>query len=59
MIHIEENYDQSPICPFCDTEIQKLYTREIRSFLGRRYIYYCAKCRKVLGLSHRKGFFMG
>jgi len=59
MIQVEENYDQMPICPFCNTEIQKLYTRQIRSFLGRRYLYYCAKCRKVLGLSHRKGFWMG
>lgn len=59
MIQIEQNFDQAPICPFCNTEIHKLYTREIRSFLGRRYLYYCAQCRKVLGLSHRKGFFMG
>lgn len=59
MIAIEDNFEKNPICPFCTTEINKLYTREIRSFLGRRYLYYCSHCLKVLGLSHRKGFWMG
>ncbi|MGD9347963.1 MAG: hypothetical protein PVH84_19020 [Candidatus Aminicenantes bacterium] len=59
MIAIEDNFEKNPFCPFCSTEIKKLYTREIRSFLGRRYLYYCSNCLKVLGLSHRKGFWMG
>ncbi len=59
MIAIEEQFQKDPICPFCSAQIDKLYAREIRSFLGRRYIYYCSKCLKVLGLSHRKGFWMG
>lgn len=59
MIAIEEQFDKNLIRPFCSVEIKKLYTREIRSFLGRRYIYYCSNCLKVLGLSHRKGFWMG
>jgi hypothetical protein len=59
MIAIEDNYEKNPVCPFCTTEIKKLYTREIRSFLGRRYLYFCSNCLKVLGLSHRKGFWMG
>lgn len=59
MIAIEEQFDKKPICPFCTTEIKKLYAREIRSFLGRRFLYYCSNCLKVLGLSHRKGFWMG
>jgi uncharacterized protein with PIN domain len=59
MIQIEEQYEKAPICPFCSAEIKKLYVREIRSFLGRRYLYYCSNCQKVLGLSHRKGFWMG
>jgi len=33
--------------------------RELRGVLGRRYVYFCSHCRKVLGLSHRKGFWMG
>ena len=48
-----------PICPHCETEIAKIYMSEIKSVLGRRYIYYCSECRKVLGISHRKGFWMG
>jgi len=59
MIAIEEQFEKHPICPFCSVQIDKLYTSEIRSFLGKRYIYYCSKCLKVLGLSHRKGFWMG
>jgi len=33
--------------------------RELESMLGKRYIYFCPNCRKVLGVSHRKGFWMG
>ena len=48
-----------PICPHCETEIRKIHMTEIESHLGRRYLYYCPECRKVLGISHRKGFWMG
>ena len=59
MIEIEEQHEKHPICPFCSTQIAKLYMRQIRSLLGKRYIYSCSHCLKVLGLSHRKGFWMG
>jgi len=68
MIKLEEQVEEravrvsdvkNPICPHCSTEIKKIYMREIKSYLGRRYLYYCSDCLKVLGLSHRKGFFMG
>jgi hypothetical protein len=36
-----------------------LVGRFLRGFLGRRYLYFCPHCRKVLGVSHRKGFWMG
>jgi hypothetical protein len=26
---------------------------------GKRYIYSCPSCNNVLGVSHRKGFWMG
>ena len=26
---------------------------------GRRYCYSCTECKKILGISHRKGFWMG
>jgi hypothetical protein len=27
--------------------------------MGKRFLYFCGGCRKVLGISHRKGFWMG
>jgi len=48
-----------PICPFCNTELKMIYYQMISAFMGKRYIYFCPECRKVLGLSHRKGFWMG
>jgi hypothetical protein len=27
--------------------------------MGKRFVYFCGTCRKVLGISHRKGFWMG
>ena len=27
--------------------------------IGKRYVYFCSSCRSVLGISHRKGFWMG
>ena len=53
----EEAYQ--PKCPFCEAAVTKLYMAEIASNFGRRYVYYCPECRKVLGVSHRKGFWMG
>ncbi len=48
-----------PVCPHCEVQIEKIFFNEIKSVLGRRYIYYCSNCMKVLGISHRKGFWMG
>ena len=59
MIKIEERNDLSPICAHCKTEIENVYHQEITGFLGKRYIYFCPKCRAILGVSHRKGFWMG
>ena len=59
MISIDERNDISPICPFCKIEINTILSQQISGFLGKRYIYYCPKCRSVLGVSHRKGFWMG
>ena len=50
---------QHPLCPFCSIPVKKIFMQQIRAFLGKRYIYYCAECLKVLGISHRKGFWMG
>ncbi len=59
MIKIEQKNDVDPICPHCETPVRKIWFRELSGFAGRRYIYFCADCRKCLGISHRKGFLMG
>ena len=59
MIQLRENNETSPICPHCSEPLKEMCFRELRGFLGRRYVYFCAKCHKVLGVSHRKGLFMG
>ena len=60
MIRIEENRDDiTPICPHCEKPVGTLYCRRIKSTFGVRYVYFCSACKKVLGVSHRKGFWMG
>ena len=56
---LENRDDVSPICPHCSEELDTISMQELRGFLGRRYVYFCPRCRKVLGVSHRKGFWMG
>jgi uncharacterized protein with PIN domain len=58
-MELELKMDVDPICPHCSTVLKSLWFKELRGVLGRRYIYYCPKCHKVLGVSHRKGFWMG
>ncbi len=55
---IEKN-DTRPLCPHCSEPLDEMWYRELKGFLGKRYVYFCSRCRKVLGVSHRKGFFMG
>ena len=59
MIEIEEKYDVNPVCPHCKAVIQKVWTKQMSGFLGKRYLYFCPHCKSVLGVSHRKGFWMG
>ena len=59
MIQIEEKNDVNPVCPHCKNELTSIWFREISAFLGKRYIYFCVHCKSVLGISHRKGFWMG
>ena len=59
MLHIEERPDVTPVCPHCSVELGAVWFRELRGVLGKRYLYFCSACRKVLGVSHRKGFWMG
>lgn len=59
MIQAKEKEDVEPLCGHCDEPVRELWFRELRGLFGRRYIYFCGRCRKVLGVSHRKGFWMG
>ena len=59
MIELREKDDVVPLCPHCAEPLGEVWFREVRGFLGKRYVYFCSKCHKVLGVSHRKGFFMG
>ena len=59
MLPVEEKNDVNPICPHCEKELTLVWSRGLESTFGKRYIYFCPKCRKVLGVSHRKGFWMG
>jgi hypothetical protein len=59
MLQVEEKNDVLPICPHCAKELTKIWRRGLESFFGKRYIYFCPECKKVLGVSHRKGFWMG
>jgi len=59
MIDCIEKTDEYPLCPHCNETLTSVWYRELSSIFGKRYIYFCSKCRKVLGVSHRKGFWMG
>ena len=59
MLTLESKEDVQPVCPHCDSELRTIWMRELQGVLGRRYVYFCPQCRKVLGMSHRKGFWMG
>ena len=59
MIPLVERNDIVPICPHCSEKIEELWFQELKSDFGRRYVYFCARCRKIVGASHRKGFWMG
>jgi hypothetical protein len=53
MMELEAKNDVHPICPHCSTELRILWMQMISGLLGKRYVYFCPHCRKVLGISHR------
>ena len=59
MITLNRKEDVDPICPHCEAQLKTVWFQELAGMLGRRYLYFCSVCRKVLGVTHRKGFFMG
>ena len=59
MIQLEQRDDIEPICPFCREQLPSIGYRELDAMFGRRYLYFCPSCGSALGISHRKGFWMG
>ena len=59
MLNLTEKNDVTPLCPHCDQPADEVWFRRLSGVLGKRYVYFCALCRGVLGISHRKGFWMG
>ena len=59
MIEMTEREDVTPVCPHCERDLTHLHFQQLRGTFGRRYLYFCSHCRKALGVSHRKGFWMG
>ena len=56
---VNESTSETPICPHCEKPLDTLSARKVRSRMGVRFVYFCAHCKKMLGVSHRKGFWMG
>jgi len=61
MISTEKREDIAPVCPHCKKEIVRIMMREMETDIpgSKRIIYFCPECHSILGISHRKGFFMG
>ena len=59
MITTEKKDNVTPLCPHCDKPQNTIHYRALGGGFGRRFVYFCAGCKKVLGVSHRKGFWMG
>lgn len=63
-IALELKEELSPVCPYCQTEIKKLFAKKIECAEGGakikpyyRYIYFCPNCKKTLGITHTRGIF--
>lgn len=46
-------------CPYCDEELTEITATPLEARLGKRFAYGCPHCRRLLSVSHRKGFWMG
>ena len=59
MIECAKRDDISPMCPHCSAQLRTVWFQQLGGIMGKRFLYFCGTCRKVLGISHRKGFWMG
>ncbi len=58
MIKATPMKNEIPVCPHCSVDLNDVWFRDLPTTFGRRYIYFCSNCRKVLSISDRKGNFM-
>lgn len=58
MLTATQRKDIAPLCPHCSEAITEVYFRDLPSSLGRRFLYFCSNCHKVLGVSDKKGALM-
>lgn len=64
-VTVTHDQDVTPICPHCDREIATVLATEPviqgrGAFTwGKRTLYVCGSCRRVLPVSHRKGVMSG
>ena len=40
-------------------ELERVKARQMKHDFGKAYVHFCPHCRKVIGISHRKGALMG
>ena len=61
----DEQPELAPLCPHCNEVLNMIHTRRLdvvgsrTSRFGARYVYACPSCNRLLGITHRKGFWMG
>lgn len=62
---VTEDPDLVVLCPHCENPLTTISSRTLPASgsgvftFGKRYVYACPNCRKCLGVSQRKGFWMG
>jgi|AntRauTorckE6833_2_1112554.scaffolds.fasta_scaffold43384_2 phage FluMu protein Com len=62
---VVEDPDLRPDCPHCGKALTRVLARALTTDgsasvrFGKRFAYACPHCNKLLGISHRKGFWMG
>jgi hypothetical protein len=64
-IEVQEDPALVPDCPHCGAPLATIRARMLpatgsaTSRFGKRYAYACPACNRLLGITHRKGFWMG
>ena len=56
---LEQRDDLSPVCPYCEQLLERIYYRQVREMPGKRNVYFCPSCLKVLGVSQERSPWTG